>query len=139
MRLVLDSDILSEILKGRSPKVERHKIAYVAQFQQLTFTSASLLEILYGYERLQAQAQIKRAEALFAVNEELIPASEDYRLAAKMAGTLDRNGTTLGLIDPLFAACAIRRGYGVASGNTAHYEFIRKLGYTFHLENWRDQ
>ena len=45
---------------------------------------------------------------------------------------------TIGLIDPLIAACAIRRGYDVATGNFAHLEFIKRLGYNFHLENWRD-
>jgi predicted nucleic acid-binding protein len=134
----LTATLFQKSSKGEAPQVEQHKIVYVAQFSKLTFTSATLLEILYGYERVRAHAQIKRAETLFAANDEIIPASEDYRLAATIAGALDRNGTTIGLIDPLIAACAVRRGYGVASGNTGHYEFIRKLGYTFHLENWRD-
>lgn len=137
-RVLLDSDIVSVVLKGKNAGVEKHKTAYVAVFHQFTFTSATLLEVLYGYERVQAHAQIKRAETLFAANEEIVPATEDYRLAATIAGALDRQGTTIGLIDLLIAACAIRRGYGVATGNTAHFEFIRKLGYSFRVENWRD-
>jgi hypothetical protein len=38
----------------------------------------------------------------------------------------------------MIAACAIRRGYGVASGNTTHFSYIQQAGYSFHLENWRD-
>jgi tRNA(fMet)-specific endonuclease VapC len=138
MRLILDSDTVSEILKGRNSEVVRRTTAYQLMFPKLSITSATILEVLYGYERVQARAQMNRAEALFAENEEIIPVSQDYRLAATIAGALDRQGTTIGLFDPLIAACAIRRGYGVATSNTAHFEFIRKLGYAFHLENWRD-
>jgi tRNA(fMet)-specific endonuclease VapC len=136
--LILDSDTTSEILKGRNIEIVKNTLAYKTHFPKLSFTSATLLEVLYGYERIQAHAQIKRAEALFSANEEIVPTTEDCRLAATIAGALDRNGTTIGLFDPLIASCAIRRGYGVASGNTSHFEFIRKLGYGFLLENWRD-
>lgn len=138
LRLILDSDTVSELLKNRNPNVQQHAQAYKQAFRQLTFTSATVLEILYGLERVGASAQIQRAEALFAANDELIPTSEDYRLAATIAGAMSKQGTPIGLVDPLIAACAIRHGYGVASGNIAHYEFIQKAGYSFHLENWRD-
>jgi tRNA(fMet)-specific endonuclease VapC len=97
------------------------------------------LEVLSGLEHIQAAARIKRAEALFSRSEEIVPTVEDYRFAAQIIGALYRAGTPIGLIDPTTAACAIRRGFGVASGNTAHFEFIRRLGYTFHLENWRNK
>lgn len=136
--LVLDSDTVSELLKNRNPQVGQNAARYNAAFPKLTFTSATLLEILYGLERVGAYAQIQRAEALFAANDEIVPQSGDYRLAAAIAGALAKQGTPIGLVDPLIAACAIRRGYGVVSGNTAHFEFIRKAGYSFHLENWRE-
>ncbi|HWD38026.1 MAG TPA: hypothetical protein VG944_04205 [Fimbriimonas sp.] len=67
-----------------------------------------------------------------------MPISGDYRLAAAIASTLSRQGRIIGSIDPVIAACAIGRGYGVASGNTRHFDFIRQAGYTFPLENWRE-
>ena len=137
-RLLLDSDTISEILKARNPVVISHTNAYKVAFPKLSFASVTLLEVLYGLERVRANAQIQRAEALFAENEEILPATEDYRLAATVAGVLDRQGTPIGLVDPLIAACAIRRGLGVASGNTAHFKFIHRVGYRFHLENWRE-
>lgn len=137
-KLVLDSDTVSEILKGRNAQVVRRAIVYQQEHPRFSITSATILEILYGYERIQAHAQIRRAESLFSENEEIVPGAPEYRLAATIAGALDRQGTTIGLMDPLIAACAIRRGWGIASGNTLHYEFIRRLGYDFPLENWRD-
>lgn len=138
LEVILDSDILSEILKGINPTVEQRKDAYEAHFQQLTFTAASVMEILTGYRKRGAPAQQQRAATLFSLNNEIVPDAADYRLAAEINGDLLKDGKIIGMVDPLIAACAIRRGLGVASGNTAHFEFIRKLGYSFHLENWRD-
>ena len=33
----------------------------------------------------------------------------------------------------------IRRGLGVGSCNTSHFGFIQSAGYSFHLENWRNE
>jgi len=134
----LDTDILSVILKGIDPTVEQHKDTYGAHFQKLTFTSASVMEVLTGYRKRSAPAQQQRAATLFSLNSEIIPDAADYRLAAEINGDLLKVGRIIGIVDPLIAACAIRRGLGVASGNTAHFEFIRNVGYNFHLENWRD-
>lgn len=136
--VILDTDILSEVLKGINPNVGEHQLGYQAHFTRLTFTSASVMEILTGLRKRGAPAQLQRAEALFALNLEIVPDAADYRLAADISGDLLKAGKVIGIVDPLIAACAIRRGYGIASGNTAHFEFIRQLGYSFHLENWRD-
>ncbi len=134
---ILDTDILSEILKGVDPIVGQRAIGYQTHFSQLTFTSASVLEILAGYRKRGAQAQRQRAAALFATNSEIVPDADDYRLAADIIGDLLIAGRPVGMIDPMIAACAIRRGFVVASGNTRHYEFMRQAGYGFQLENWR--
>jgi predicted nucleic acid-binding protein len=138
-KLVLDSDLLSDLLRNGNPNVTAKAAQYRADHNVLTFTSLSTLEILSGLRHIQASAQIRRAEALFADNDEICPEVEDYRLAAEIIGALLRAGTPVGFVDPAIAACAIRRGYGVASGNVAHFGFIRNAGYRFHLENWRGE
>ena len=95
------------------------------------------MEILTGYRKRGAVAQQARASTLFGGNVEIVPNAADYRVAADINGDLLSRGRVIGVVDPLIAACAIRRGYGVASGNTSHFEFIRQLGYNFYLENWR--
>ena len=37
----------------------------------------------------------------------------------------------------MVAGIAIHHGLMLVSGNTAHYERIRALGYAIQLENWR--
>lgn len=137
-RRVLDSDLLSDLLRGANANVVANARRYHTDHQVLTFTSLTALEILSGLHHIGASAQIKRAEALFAENDEILPEVEDYRLAAEIIGSLLRAGTPIGFIDPAIVACAIRRGYAVASANTSHFEYIRSVGYDFHLENWRD-
>jgi tRNA(fMet)-specific endonuclease VapC len=136
-QVVIDTDLLSEILKGVNPVVVSAHEAYTRIHRVLSFASVSAFEILFGYGHKSATAKIERTEALFASNEEIVPAPEDYRLAA-IASSLSRHGKSIGLVDPVIAACAIRRGYGVASGNTKHFDYIRDAGYSFHLENWRN-
>jgi tRNA(fMet)-specific endonuclease VapC len=136
--LVLDSDTLSEVLKAIDPVVASNANAYLQELRSLTFTSASVLEILHGLQSKLAHAKIQRFEAVFAKNNEIAPDEQDYRLGAEISGALQRQGTPIGLIDPLIEACPIRRGYGVASRNTDHFKYMHRAGYAFHLENWRD-
>jgi len=136
-RVLLDSDILSEVLKGHDLLVSARAKTYVEQFAVLSFTSASVLEILHGLHCKSALVKIQRSEAVFRKNDEVVPSRGDYRLAAEISGALARQGTPIGLMDPLIAACAIRHGYGVATGNTAHFGYIHRAGYPFYVENWR--
>lgn len=135
---LLDSDILSEVIKGIDARVVARANAYSLDHPKLTFTSVSAYEILSGLHRKDAKVQIQRTEALFAKNDEITPMPEDYRLAAEISGTLIRRGTPIGIIDPLIAACAIRRGLALATGNTEHFQFIQAAGYSLSIENWRE-
>ena len=138
-RALLDSDMLSEVMKGYDRNVIANSNLYVQEFGVLSFTSATVLEILHGLQSKQAHAKIRRVEAVFSQNDEVLPDQQDYRLAAEISGALKRRGKPIGLVDPLIAACAIRRGYGISSGNTNHFGFILEAGYTFQFENWRNQ
>jgi tRNA(fMet)-specific endonuclease VapC len=137
-RVIIDSDLLSELVKLKNPNVEAKANAYQLEHKDITFISLTALEILSGLKHINAPAKLKRAEMLLAENEEILPTVEDYRYGSDIVSALWKAGTPIGLVDPMIAACAIRRGLGVASGNTAHFEFIRKLGFNFNLENWRD-
>lgn len=136
-KILLDTDILSELFKEIDPKVKANAARYQLEYAQLTFTSLSALEVLSGLERKQASAKLRRMQALLDTNEEIEPVRDDYRLAAEIIGRLGQSGFEIGLVDPTIAACAIRRGFGVATGNFAHFDYIRQVGYGYHLENWR--
>jgi tRNA(fMet)-specific endonuclease VapC len=137
-RALLDTDILSEVIKGIHPNVVANAKAYAEEHRILTFTSASTYEILGGLFRKSAKRQIERTEALFAKNEEIAPTPMDYRLAAEISGTLIQLGTPIGLIDPIIAACALRRGMAIATGNIRHFTYIQDAGFDFPIQNWRE-
>lgn len=136
---VLDTDILSEIMKGYDPVVSQNVRRYQAEFGVLTFTSLSVLEIIQGLRQKRADVQMKRAEALFASNQEIVPDSADYRLAGEILGDLLRNGHPVGLADPIIAACAIRRQLTLVTGNQRHFEAIISVGHQLSLSDWRQE
>ena len=106
-KAILDTDILSEVIKSKNPIVLQNVNAYLDQHAQLTFTSASVFEVLFGLHAKQATRQIKDFLESMAEHEEITPGSIDYRLAAEICAALQRAGTSIGNSDPLIAACAI--------------------------------
>ena len=136
-RVILDTDLLSEAIKSVDPTVVRRAQAYRLLHGRLTFTSATVMEILYGLGRKQAYVQIRLAEETFRSNEEIVPTSNDYRLAAEIMSALDRQGTPIGRIDPLIAACALNRDLALATGNLRHFGDVVEAGFPLRTEDWR--
>ena len=58
-------------------------------------------------------------------------------LAGQIAGDLDRVGRPIGRCDPMVAAIALQHGLELATGNTAHYQYVQQLGYPLTLVNWK--
>ena len=135
---ILDTDILSEILKERNSIVLGHALAYLQDHERLTFTSVSVNELLLGLYVKDAKQQLAKATAFLKSHDELVPLSNDYWLAAQINAALRRSGKPIGDADPLIAACAINRDMILATGNTRHYEYVSDAGFTLRIENWRD-
>jgi tRNA(fMet)-specific endonuclease VapC len=62
-KVLLDTDILSEYLKGHDETVARHAAAYAQQYRVFTVTSVTVYEIVYGLELKSAISQLKKALA----------------------------------------------------------------------------
>lgn len=117
--------------------VMKHAAAYVSEHSVLMFSSITLYEMVTGLEQNRAQAKLARTRQLLLSNEEVVPTSEDYFLAAKILGSLRRSGKEVGYSDPLIASSAIRLGLSVITGNQKHFRFIIDAGFPIVLENWR--
>ena len=39
--------------------------------------------------------------------------------------------------DVLIAAIALRNGLPIVTGNVAHFEYVRLVGYNLYINNWR--
>ena len=138
LRALVDTDILSEIFNAVDKQVMRNAANYVAAHSVITFTSVTLYEIITGLEQNQAQGKLVRTKQMLHQNDEIVPESEDYALAARILGTLRRTGKEVGYSDPLIAACAIRRGIAIVTGNQKHFSFIHNAGFPLNLQNWRN-
>ena len=136
-RSICDTDTLSEVIKFIDPRVIARASAYRQVHGVLTFTSATVMEILHGLHRKGAHAQRVRTERVFSQHDEIVPQRDDYRLAAEILGALDRRGTPIGHTDPLIAACTLNRSLTLATGNTRHFSFIVDAGFPLRLEDCR--
>ena len=136
-KTVLDTDTLSEIYKSRNQKILDRAEDYLATFEQLTFTSVTASELLFGLYAKDAKQQIERARTFLKANEELVPTSADYWLLAEINAAVRRTGRPIGDGDTMIAACVINRGLILATGNTKHYQFVIDSGFPLEIENWK--
>jgi tRNA(fMet)-specific endonuclease VapC len=60
-KVLLDTDILSEYLKGHDEVVARHAAEYARQHGAFTFTSVTVHEIVFGLAFKGASAQLEKA------------------------------------------------------------------------------
>lgn len=139
IKAILDTDILSEISKGIDPLVLQNASDYLDEYAQLTFTSISVYEILYGLQAKNAIRQTETFLELIEDHEEIVPTRDDYRMAAAIRAAMQQAGTPIGNADPIIAACATRRSIRLVTGNTRHYSYIQNAGFALQLLNWRDK
>lgn len=136
--VILDTDILSEFLKGHDAHVASNARAYAAEHGVLSFTSVTVYEILYGLQLKGADTQRVRVLDWMRQNEEITPSASDYRRAAGIKADARAQGAVLELPDCLIAATAVRLNRSLVTGNTKDFEAIRRTGINLLVENWRN-
>jgi predicted nucleic acid-binding protein len=97
VKSLLDTDILSEYLKGHDQTVIGHAARYARQFRIFSFTSVTVYEIVYGLELKTASIQLKKVLAWFSQNDQITPSSADYLAAATIKATARKQGSLLEL------------------------------------------
>jgi tRNA(fMet)-specific endonuclease VapC len=128
VKCLLDTDILSEYLKGHHPRVAAHARRYAQQFEYFTFTAVTVFEIVYGLESKSASSQLRKALAWLSQNEQIIPTAVDYLTAAQIKASARKAGYLLELPDCLIAAVAVRLQLPLVTGNTEHFLAIQRTG-----------
>jgi predicted nucleic acid-binding protein len=66
-RRLLDTDILSEIIKGKNTAVAARATAYLAEQRRFTTSAVSVAEIVYGFRRMGRDDRVTQFEASMAV------------------------------------------------------------------------
>jgi tRNA(fMet)-specific endonuclease VapC len=136
-KAILDTDILSEIIKGVDQTVAANAKTYRRAFGHYTIAAVTVTEIVSGYQRKQATRQLQAFLATLIAAEVLSFDAAEAELAGRIAGELERTGRPIGLADSIIAAVAIEQGLELVTGNTTHFQRVQQIGYPLTLLNWR--
>jgi tRNA(fMet)-specific endonuclease VapC len=124
---LLDSDILSEFLKEKNPRVSEAARLYLAEHQRLTFSAVSLYEITRGFLATRATSGLARFAQLVDESEVLPVSIPVLERAATLWSEAYRRGRPRGDADIIIAATALESNRVLVSGNTAHFTWIPGL------------
>jgi tRNA(fMet)-specific endonuclease VapC len=134
---IIDTDILSEILRAIDRGIVRNGEQYLLQFERYTIKAVTLVEIISGFVRAGRQRHLDSFRA-YLPDLEILPLDQESAvIAAEIYGMLERSGRTIGRADPMIAGIAIRNDLTVVTGNSRHYERIINAGFDLRIENWR--
>jgi tRNA(fMet)-specific endonuclease VapC len=136
-KAILDTDILSEIIKGVNQTVAAHAKTYRRAFGRYTISAITVMEVVRGYQMKQATRQLQAFLAAIPSAEVLSFDTAEAELAGRIAGELERTGRTIGHADSMIAATATELGLELVTGNTAHFQRVQQLGYPLTLVDWR--
>ncbi len=136
-KAILDTDILSEILKGRNQSVRSRVTTYLIHFQHLTISVVSVIEVVKGWRKLQREDAIQRFMNQMSAVEVLSVDTAIAELAGRISADLEKAGQGIGLADTIIAATSIHCALTLVTGNSSHYQRIQGLGYDLQLDNWR--
>ena len=136
-RTLLDTDTLSEILKGKNETVVRNAELYLVQYQEFITSAVTVAELSKGFHKKghpDLTAQIYQLLATTVV----IPLDNEAGLVAgKIFAELERAGRPIGWADPLIAGIAITNRLSLATGNARHYEQVIAAGFHLTIVDWR--
>ncbi len=135
-KTVLDTDVFSEILKGRHAAVIQHAAAYHRLHGQYTIAIITVMEIIKGFHKVQREDRVQQFLANVQATERLPFDLAAAEVAGRIYADLERTGQPIGRADPMIAAIALRHNLSLTTGNIAHYQRIQALGYKLELAQW---
>jgi tRNA(fMet)-specific endonuclease VapC len=131
--VLLDTDILSEVLRAQNPAVAKSARNYFQEHGQFTFSSITRYEIIRGLKvkdatRLLANFTVFcERSRIIAVTDGVLDLTADLWVSGRRQGHPHQDA------DLIIAATAIANGLTLITGNTAHFDWIPDLN----VGNWR--
>jgi tRNA(fMet)-specific endonuclease VapC len=136
-KVLLDTDIFSEILKGINQTVAARASSYRSALGCYTISVVTVVEIVKGWHKRQREDKIQEFLIEIAEAEVLTIELSDAELAGRIYADLERTGQPIGLADAMIAGTAIQQNLTLVTGNLSHYQRVQALGYNLKLDNWR--
>lgn len=129
---LLDTDTLSEVIKGRNPSIQRYASEHLTRHQTFQFSIVTRYEILRG---LKAKDAFRKEELfeLRCLESVILPLSDEVVVkGAEIWAFLRRSWVMIDDGDILIAATALVHGLVLVTGNQDH--FLRIPG--LRCETW---
>ena len=124
---LLDSDILSEILKAKDLQVLDTANRYLAQHPRFAFSAITFYEIVRGFRATRAVRGLSKFLKLVDDSDVLPVSIPVLRRAAELWADAYRGGHPRGDADLIIAATALESKRALATGNTTHFTWIPGL------------
>ncbi len=137
-KALLDTDILSEIMRAHNANVVAHAIAYKAIYKHLTISSITVMEIVKGMHKMGRSKALNLFLQGIENSHVLSFDQSSAEIAGRIYSDLESTGQPIGRADVMIAAIALEKELTLVTGNTRHYEYIQTLGYPLIIENWRE-
>ena len=132
LRYALDTNLCIRVLRDRPQGL---RAAFNANAEALSLSDVVLYELLYGAERSNDPARVRREVEHFAARLTVLPFdSEAAAHTADIRAELERRGCVIGPYDLMIAGHARSRGLIVVTGNLR--EFRRVAG--LRREDWSE-
>ena len=130
---LLDTDILSEVFKGRDQKVAENADAYLKVHGQLAISDFTRFEVMRGLRRHNATTKLALFEQLCQAMTICPVTSEVLDRAADLWAEGATQGKPKMDADLIIAATALVHQRALVTGNLAHFDWIGGLT----ISSWR--
>lgn len=130
---LLDTDTLSEVMKGRDPIVAERARNHLRLHRRFAFSIITRYEILRGLKAKDATQQILAFEARCRESRILLLTDAIVSCAAEIYADLYRRGQLISDADVLIAATAMTHDMTLVTENADHFKRIAGL----RIESWR--
>ena len=130
MLYMLDTDICSYLIKGCSEELLLNLNKH--SNEAICISSITYAELLFGAIRVNSK---KIKNKIDAIVQKIGIVHFDEQAAsfyAKIRNILEENGTPIGNMDILIAACALSAGAVLITNNEKHFKHVPSL----RMENW---
>lgn len=131
---LLDTDILSELMKQHDPVVKQRSEAYFRSQSQVAISAISCYQVLRWLreppkaKRLAQFNQILAQQIILDVDMPVLDRAADLWIEARA------NGRPREDVDLIIASTALSHNLTLVTANTKHFDWIAGLK----LDNWRD-
>jgi tRNA(fMet)-specific endonuclease VapC len=130
---LLDTDILSEVLKRRNATVALNAPDYLRHHLVFTISSIIRYEVRRGHLSKNAHASLTRFDRFCQMNQLIGVTVPILDRAAELWASAQRGGHPCGDADLIIAATALESDLVLVTGNTPHFSWIPGL----RLQDWR--